>query len=263
MRLKRSIMFLVVVASLSFLTTGCRKKVAVAPPAPTPPAQEAAPPPPTAPTASLAVEPSAVEPGEAVTLKWTSTNATDAAISGLGTVAVEGAQQVWPTSSTTYELVATGPGGYAKASATVNLLEPLPLPIAVPPAGDTRTLPERLEAEVSDTYFDYDQSGIREDARVTLAKDAAALRSILADFPNSVIVMEGHCDERGSAEYNLALGDRRATSASAYLEALGLSSERLQRISYGKERPQCTESSEACWQNNRRVHFAAGTTSTN
>ncbi len=75
--------------------------------------------------------------------------------------------------------------------------------------------------------------------------------------------MEGHCDERGSAEYNIALGDQRTASASAYLEALGISSERLQRISYGKEKPQCTEATEACWQKNRRVHFAAAPTPTN
>jgi peptidoglycan-associated lipoprotein len=158
--------------------------------------------------------------------------------------------------------VVKGPGGSAKASATVNVVSP-PSPVVVAPFIEPKSLADRLEREVADAYFDYDKSGIREDARAVLAQDALALRSILDDFPNAVIVMEGHCDERGSAEYNIALGDKRTASASAYLEALGVPSERLQRVSYGKERPQCTESTEACWQKNRRIHFTAGATPTN
>jgi peptidoglycan-associated lipoprotein len=111
---------------------------------------------------------------------------------------------------------------------------------------------------VQDAYYDYDKSDIRSDARDALTRDAAALKSILSDFPNASIVMEGHCDERGSAEYNLGLGDRRASSAKEFLEQLGVPAARLRTISYGKERPQCTESNEPCWQKNRRVHFAAG-----
>jgi peptidoglycan-associated lipoprotein len=121
----------------------------------------------------------------------------------------------------------------------------------------------RLRTELSDAYFDYDKSGMRDDARAALEKDAEALRSILTDFPNAVIVLEGHCDERGSAEYNVGLGAQRAWSVSAYLAALGVQADRLRTISYGKERPQCNESTEACWQMNRRVHFAAGETATN
>jgi len=260
MRVRCSITILVMAAFLSLLTTGCRKKVAVTPPA-APPVQEVAPPPPAAPTASLSVEPATIEPGQAATLKWVSTNATEATISGLGTVAVEGRQEVQPLKSTTYELVATGPGGSARASAMVVVAAPLP-PIATPPV-ESPSLEARLESEVSDAYFDYDKGDLREDARDTLAKDAAALRSILAEFPTAVIVLEGHCDERGSAEYNLGLGDKRASSANSYLAALGVQADRLQTISYGKDKPQCTESSEACWQKNRRVHFAAGVTSTN
>ena len=131
------------------------------------------------------------------------------------------------------------------------------------PRIERKTLAERLEAEVADAYFDYDQGGIREDARAVLTQDAAALRSILEEFPGAVIVVEGHCDERGSAEYNIALGDQRTVSASEYLTALGVAADRLQKVSYGKERPQCTEAAEACWQKNRRVHFTAGATSTN
>jgi peptidoglycan-associated lipoprotein len=110
------------------------------------------------------------------------------------------------------------------------------------------SLQARLETQVSDAYFDYDKSDIPEDARAALAKDAEALRSIFVDFPNAVIVLEGHCDERGSAEYNLGLGAQRAASASAYLEELGVQTSRVRTITYGKERPQCNDSTEACWQ---------------
>ena len=79
-----------------------------------------------------------------------------------------------------------------------------------------------------------------------------------ADFPNANIVIEGHCDERGSAEYNLGLGDRRASSAKEYLVQLGVPAEKLNTISYGKERAQCKEQNESCWQKNRRAHFTSG-----
>ena len=92
-----------------------------------------------------------------------------------------------------------------------------------------------------------------------LTQDATAVKAILADFPNASIVIEGHCDERGSAEYNLGLGDRRASSAKEFLLVqLGVPADRLKTISYGKERPLCTDSNEYCWQRNRRVHFSAG-----
>ncbi|HLK65232.1 MAG TPA: OmpA family protein [Bryobacteraceae bacterium] len=238
------------------LTSGCRKKVAVAPPAP-PSAQEVPPPAPKAPAASITAEPSTVEAGQAVTLKWSSTDATEAAISGIGSVAVEGRQQVRPENATTYELVAQGPGGSATASVTVNVMAPPP-PIILPPAPvASKSLEDRIAWELSDVYFDYDRSDMREDAIAALAKDAEALQSILAEFPAAVIIVEGHCDERGSAEYNLGLGDRRADAARAYLEAL-VPADRLKTVSYGKERPQCTDAAEACWQKNRRVHFANG-----
>ena len=80
----------------------------------------------------------------------------------------------------------------------------------------------------------------------------------MTDFPNTTVIIEGHCDERGSAEYNLGLGDRRASAARDFLTRLGLPGDRLIKVSYGKERPQCTESNETCWQKNRRVHFAPG-----
>ena len=111
---------------------------------------------------------------------------------------------------------------------------------------------------MQDIYFDYDSSTIREDARATLSRNSEALKSLLSEYPNAAITVEGHCDERGSAEYNLGLGDRRATAVKEFLVQLGVSADRLKPVSYGKERPQCTDSSEACWQKNRRAHFSAG-----
>ena len=131
---------------------------------------------------------------------------------------------------------------------------PPPPPTQLPPKVDLRT---RLANEVSDVFFDYDRYDVRDDTTATLQKNAQALRAILADFPNAVISLEGHCDERGSAEYNLGLGDRRASSVKDFLTAAGLSDGKLQPVSYGKERPQCTEENEACYQKNRRVHFVA------
>ncbi|HWQ55387.1 MAG TPA: OmpA family protein, partial [Bryobacteraceae bacterium] len=119
------------------------------------------------------------------------------------------------------------------------------------------TLEQRLASDVRDALFDYDKSDIREDARAVLTQNADGLKAILKDFPNATIAVEGHADERGSAEYNLGLADRRATAAKEFLVQLGVPGDRLKTISYGKERPVCTESNEACWQQNRRAHFSA------
>ena len=176
---------------------------------------------------------------------------------GVGTVQKTGSQRVNPSNSTTYTLTATGPGGTRTATATVDVSSPPP-PVEPPKPEPKIPIERRLENEVQDAYFDYDKSDIRSDASDTLTKDAAALKSILNDFPTATIVIEGHCDERGSAEYNLGLGDRRASAAKDFLTQLGVSGDRLKTISYGKERPQCTDSNETCWQRNRRAHFAVG-----
>jgi peptidoglycan-associated lipoprotein len=107
----------------------------------------------------------------------------------------------------------------------------------------------KLLAEV---YFEYDKAEVRESDRATLAKNAETLKKF--DFLN--VTVEGHCDERGTVEYNLALGERRARSAFDYLVSLGVPADRLKTVSYGKEVPACTESNEACWQKNRRARFA-------
>jgi len=104
---------------------------------------------------------------------------------------------------------------------------------------------------LKDAYFDYDQSDLRDDARSALSGNAEWLKR----FPSIQVLIEGHCDERGTSAYNLALGDRRANAARDYLDSLGVAASRIRTVSYGKERPSCTEASEDCYQQNRRAHF--------
>ena len=253
---KRQLILLLLGLCLVLFAAGCKKKAPPPPPPPPPPAPVAAPPPPPAPTVSISAEPSSIERGQSATLRWNSTNATEASIDhSIGTVATSGSRQVFPTETTSYTISARGPGGSASASATVNVRAPPPPP---PPPAPTRVFTEELSRRVQDAYFDYDKADIRDDARATLTTNAEALRGLLSEFPSSRVVIEGHCDERGSAEYNLGLGDRRANAAKEFLAQLGLPADRLTVISYGKERPQCTEGEESCWQRNRRVHFVPG-----
>ncbi|HEY7391257.1 MAG TPA: peptidoglycan-associated lipoprotein Pal, partial [Bryobacteraceae bacterium] len=209
--------------------------------------------------AQFAAEPSSIQRGQSSTLRWqVNGQTTNISINqGIGVVQATGNSRVTPTDPTTYTLTATGPGGTTTATATVSVTAPPPPLPPPPPPPPTVTLEDRLR-EVQDAYFDYDKSDIRGDARDVLTKDADALKSILKDFPNASIVLEGHCDERGSAEYNLGLGDRRATAAKDFLVQLGVPTDKVRTISYGKERPQCTEHDESCWQKNRRAHFSPG-----
>jgi peptidoglycan-associated lipoprotein len=104
---------------------------------------------------------------------------------------------------------------------------------------------------LGEIFFDFDKAEIRDGDRATLAKNADALKRF--DFLR--VTVEGHCDERGTVEYNLALGERRARAAYDYLVSLGVPADRLKTVSYGKEVPVCSVSNEGCWQRNRRAHF--------
>jgi peptidoglycan-associated lipoprotein len=259
--LNRRGQFAVVVLAmmLALFVTGCRKKPAPAPtPPPPPPVVE--PKKPAAPTiSSFEAEPSAIERGQAATLRWSVTGeAVEVRIEpAIGTVNATGNRQVFPSNSTTYELVATNAGGSTKATASVTVTAPPP-PVAPKPATPKRSVSEILSQDVQDALFDYDSSTIREDARAVLSRNSDVLKSLFAEHSGLVIAVEGHADERGSAEYNLGLADRRATAAKEFLVQLGVPADRLKPVSYGKERPQCTDSSEACWQQNRRAHFSVG-----
>lgn len=118
------------------------------------------------------------------------------------------------------------------------------------------TLTERL-ARLEDALFDYNQASIRSDATTVLKDNVGVIRDILANYPSQKLVIEGNADERGSSEYNLALGDKRARAAEEFLTAMGIPDAQLTVISYGKDHPVCTDQTEACWQKNRRAHITA------
>jgi peptidoglycan-associated lipoprotein len=230
---KRKLMVLSIALSTAIFAAGCKKKVPPPPPPPPPapaaapgPAETAKPAPPT--VAQFSVEPTTIQRGQSATLRWEITgNVTSVSIdNAIGTVQNTGNRRVFPTDSTTYNLTATGPGGNVTGSVTVSVSTPPP----PPPPPTTRptggTIEQRLGADVQDAYFDYDKSDVNGEARDVLTSDAAAIKTILAEFPNASIIVEGHCDERGSAEYNLGLGDRRASSAKDFLVQLGIPADR-------------------------------------
>jgi peptidoglycan-associated lipoprotein len=217
----------------------CKKKVAPPPPPP--------PPPPAAPTASLTANPDTIERGQSTTLTWQTSNATDASIDGIGAVQPNGSQQVSPSDSTTYHLTAKGPGGTQEATARVTVTAPPP----PPPPAPSPTEEELFARTVRDVFFDYDKYDIRADQHAALQGDI----DFLKQHPGIHVTVEGHCDERGSTEYNLALGDNRANAVRNALTQGGVAADHVRTISYGKEKPFCTESNEACWQQNRRGHF--------
>jgi peptidoglycan-associated lipoprotein len=125
---------------------------------------------------------------------------------------------------------------------------------AVPDAATKARIQDLLN-RIQDVYFDYDKHTLRPDAQATLQADATTLRQILSQYPTYKLTVEGFCDERGSDEYNLALGDSRAIKAKEFLETLGLPASQLKTVSFGKEKPVCTDHSESCWQKNRHAHI--------
>jgi len=135
-----------------------------------------------------------------------------------------------------------------------------PAPRSNMPDAATRKRIDELIARIEDAYFDYDKATLRTDAIQALQKDSNELRDILKDYPDYKLTIEGHADERGSAEYNMALGQSRAEAAKNYLVQVGIPSQQLNVITYGKAKPVCQESTESCWQKNRRIHIVAGAT---
>jgi peptidoglycan-associated lipoprotein len=214
---------------------GCKKKMAPPPPASIAPVVVAAP------TAKITASPTVITAGDHVVLTWSTTNATTASIEGLGDVPTSGVKTVTPTVSTSYHLVAKGAGGSAEASVRITVNAPPPVAVAE----------EEFKANVQDIFFNYDKYDVNTDAQAILAKDAKYLLS----HPGAKILIGGYCDERGSNEYNLALGQNRANSAKKVLIDAGVAASRIRVISYGKEKPFCTEANEACWQKNRRAGF--------
>ncbi|MGB8012423.1 MAG: peptidoglycan-associated lipoprotein Pal [Terriglobales bacterium] len=219
---------------------GCAKKVAkVTPPPPPAPA-------PAAPTATLAANPSVIQQGQTSVLTWQTSNATEIAIAGLGTLPPSGSRSVMPGGSTTYTLTAKGAGGTNEASARITVNAPLAT--ATPSPTDE----ELFSRNVKDVFFDYDKYAIRPVEAPKVQNDEA----FLAQHPSIKVLVEGHCDDRGSEEYNIALGASRAESVKRALVQEGVPADRVRTVSFGKEKPFCTEDNEQCWQQNRVDHFA-------
>lgn len=160
-------------------------------------------------------------------------------------------------------IIACGPDREAPVPVTV-AKQPVVLKAEPAPAGEPAPPPPRLSlselvteanANLRDVFFGYDSFTLDTTATRDIEFNQSVLRPLLSDFPKLEVVIEGHCDERGSAEYNLGLGDFRAQRTLAFLRELGLPGANLRAVSYGREKPQCSESSEACWSRNRRAHL--------
>jgi peptidoglycan-associated lipoprotein len=234
---------------------GCHKKQ---PPPPPPPPAPAPAPPANKPTINyFTAEPTTVNAGQPSSLRWSVTDATNVSIEGIGPVSPSGRRAVYPTQTTTYHLSATGPGGTSDAEATVTVSTGPP-PAPATNQGNQLTAAQILAQQVQDIHFEYDKADIRAEDQPILQSNANALKQIFSMDPNFIVTIEGNCDERGSAEYNLALGDRRAAAAKEALISMGVPGDKLKTISYGKERPLCTDATEECYARNRRDHFSAG-----
>jgi peptidoglycan-associated lipoprotein len=211
------------IAALSgmFFWAACNKHVANVTPPP--------PPPPATPTAILSANPNVIQYGQSTTLTWKTANANDVTILGLGIVPASGSRSVVPDMSTTYTLVAKGPGGTDDASArvTVNPATAAQVITPQPSEGDL------FAKNVKDLFFDFNKANVRPD-EVPVAFDDA---QFLDQHPDIKIMVEGHCDDRGSEEYNIALGVNRANTLKQSLEQAGVSADRINTVSYGKEKP--------------------------
>ena len=178
-------------------------------------------------------------------LTWKTDNATDVSIDAIGAVEPNGSRQVAPVQSTTYRLSAKGPGGTQDATARVTVAQAETQP-AISLSDE-----QMFAQNVKDVFFEYDSYDVRADQQGALQQSATFLKQ----HPNWKITIEGHCDERGSIEYNLTLGTNRAEAVKNALVQQGVNAGNIRPVTFGKEKPFCNESNEACWQQNRRGHF--------
>ncbi|MGH9395744.1 MAG: OmpA family protein [Terriglobia bacterium] len=235
------------------LAGACHKRIpAAAIPAATPSA--APPPPPGPPTCDLTAAPASVTMGQSVTLSWSTNNATTLDLKpGLGSQQAEGSTSVTPSESTTYIMSLTGAGGTGECRARVTVTPATPPSASVQEsnlgaagAGAAGAAGSQME----DAFFDYNKSDVTASAQTALTHDADYLKS----HPDVKVRIGGYCDQRGSEEYNLGLGQRRADAAKQFIVNLGIPPDNIATVSYGKDRPFCTETTDACYQQNRRAH---------
>lgn len=238
------------ISTLAFaLTTivfvaGCHKKSSIVPPS-LPPAISTP-----SPTATLTAVPESIQPGQSSTLTWTTSGANDITISDIGPVKPSGSTSVTPATTTTYTLTARGDGGSTSSTATVSIASPS----APAAATDTSNLTndQIFHQQVPDIFFDYDSYEVNSEGQAAVQK---AVRFLNAN-PRIAIIIAGYCDSRGSTEYNLALGASRADAAKDALVKGGVGASRIRTVSFGKEKPLCSEETESCWQQNRRAAFS-------
>lgn len=217
-----------------------------------------------APTVTLKADQSAIERGQNTKLSWETTNAKIVTISGLGEVPAKGEREVSPRVSTTYTATALGDGGNATASARVTVTDPPPPPmaerprtVAEEPKPKEPAIAEQFRSMMRPVYFDLDKSDIKSSEQDKLRR----LAEWLSRENNRTIVfrVEGNCDPRGTAEYNLGLGDRRARAVKEFLVSLGIDPSRIETVSYGSEKANGREEGEAgagpSWANDRRADF--------
>lgn len=257
-RCPKSLIILAIAFSVCFLPACKKKEPAVRPSLPAPDRSSTAdhggdhaP----APSVSLSASPGTIERGEQSTLKWNSNGGTSLTIdNGVGNVGTTGEIVISPVDSTTYTATVRGPGGEAKASTRVTVLD------RDSDAGsfadtEARQLETLIrEGKIKPVYFAYDKAELTAASKSTLQQNALLFRQ----FPSVQVIVEGHCDERGSEEYNLALGDRRALAVRDYLTQLGVEADRLEAVSYGEERPADNRKNEEAYARNRRAEFSLG-----
>ena len=229
------------------LATGCHKKQGPDPnsvgPATAPPAA--------APTASITADPLSIDLGQSVVLNWRSQNANVVTIDGIGQVNANGTQTVSPSNSTNFHLTAKGDGGSVEANVRVTVNVPVAPTVPANASGDMGS-DAAFHQNVPDVFFDYDSYELRPDATSAATQAAIYLRA----HPAIKVVIGGYCDNRGSSEYNIALGENRANSAKSALVTAGIAASRIRVVSYGKEKQFCTDETESCWQQNRRAQFS-------
>jgi peptidoglycan-associated lipoprotein len=233
--------------------SGCSKKPSPVNPASLGPTAQT---PSSPPTATLTADPLAIDLGQSVVLNWRTTDASSVTIDGIGPVNVNGTQTVSPSSSTNFHLTAKGEGGATEANVRVTVRIPVAptVPADTTPAATAADMGSEaaFHANVPDIFFDYDSYDLRPEGQTSAAKAA----SYLVAHPDIRIVIGGYCDDRGSAEYNLALGENRANAAKTALVNAGVAPARVRVVSFGKEKQFCTDETEECWQQNRRAQFS-------
>jgi peptidoglycan-associated lipoprotein len=198
------------------------------------------------------LEPESIPPGESATLIWETRNAELVVIDqGIGEVDKSGRLKVFPAQTSRYRIVAVGPGGNTEKTLTLEVGKQTPSLLEEELEG--KPLSERFTYFVKPVFFQYDSSELGDEAKLTLDGNIRWL--VRAENKSLEIVLEGHTDERGTAEYNLALGDKRAQMVRAYMVEHGVEPSRLTTFSFGEEHPFDTRPTDEAYALNRRVHF--------